>query len=63
MQPGFPMGCSGHLLPNLEDLGLERRKDGAFFMLVAKRSTWGLSQILEIFLKICGQRDHSVNWI
>ena len=33
------------------------------FRLVANKSTWGLSQSLEISLKICGERDHSVDWI
>ena len=33
------------------------------FRLVVNRCTWGLPQILEICLRICGDRDHSFCWI
>ena len=63
-QPGFPMECSGHLLSKPEGQVYGETQRGSFlFNLVANRSSWGLSQSLEICLKICGERDHSVDWI
>ena len=33
------------------------------FRLVVNKSSWRLSKSVEICLKICGERNHSVDWI